>query len=84
MANDDGYGAFRRLQSELSRRGLESEAIALEVAYMRGTNHAERLALAGEAIASLKAGNPALCERALAPFIDVCVAEIRRVWPEYH
>lgn len=84
MATDDGYEAFRRLQFELSRRGLESEAIALEVAYMRGTGRAGRLALAGEVIASLKAANPALCERALAPFIDTCITEIRCAWPDYH
>ena len=83
MANDDNYDAFRALQFELSRRGLESEAISLEVAIIRGTSRAERLALAGEALAAIRVANPGLCHKALAPWVEACVQEVRKEWAAY-
>ncbi len=83
MANDGNYEAFRALQFQLSRRGLESEAISLEVAIIRGGNRAERLELAGKALDAIRAANPGLCAKALAPFIEACVEQIRKDWPEY-
>jgi hypothetical protein len=83
MSSEENYDAFRALQFQLSRRGLESEAISLEVAIIRGGSRAERLELAGRALTAIRAGNPALCGQALAPFIDACVAEIRQDWPHY-
>jgi hypothetical protein len=83
MASDDNYGAFRALQFELSRRGLESEAISLEVAIIRGTSRAERLALAGKALAAIREANPGLCGKVLAPWIEACAQEIRKEWAEY-
>lgn len=83
MSGDDNYDAFRALQFQLSRRGLESEAISLEVAIIRGTSRAERLDLAGKALTAIRASTPGLSHGVLAPFIDTCVLEIREVWPEY-
>ncbi len=83
MANDENHDAFRALQFQLSRRGLESEAISLEVAIIRGGNRAERLELAGQALTAIRAGNPGLCDKMLAPWIDTCVEEIRKDWPQY-
>ena len=83
MASEENYDAFRALQFQLSPRGLESEAISLEVAILRGRNRAERLELAGKALAAIRAGNPGLCAKALAPWIDACVLEIRKEWPDY-
>ena len=83
MGSEENYDAFRALQFQLSRRGLESEAISLEVAIIRGGSRAERLDLAGRALTSIRAGNPALCGKALAPFIEACVAEIRKDWPQF-
>ena len=83
MANDENYEAFRALQFQLSRRGLESEAISLEVAIIRGGSRAERLELAGHALSAIRAGNPGLCGKVLAPWIDICVQEIRKDWPQY-
>lgn len=83
MASDENYDAFRTLQFELSRRGLESEAISLEVAIIRGCSRAERLELAGKALAAIREANPALCGKVLAPFIEACVREIRTEWAEY-
>ena len=83
MASDENYDAFRALQFELSRRGLESEAISLEVAIIRGVSRAERLALAGKALCAIREANPGLCGKVLAPFIDASVREIRSAWPDY-
>jgi hypothetical protein len=83
MPNDENYDAFRALQFQLSRRGLESEAISLEVAIIRGGNRAERLVLAGRALAAIREGNPGLCAGVLAPWVDACAREIRSVVPEY-
>lgn len=83
MASEDNYDAFRALQFQLSRRGLESEAISLEVAIIRGGSRAERLELAGKALAAIREGNPGLCGKVLAPFIEDCVREIRTEWAEY-
>ena len=83
MATDENYDAFRALQFQLSPRGLESEAISLEVAILRGRNHAERLELAGTALAAIREANPALCAKVLAPWIEACVQEIRKLRPEY-
>ena len=83
MANDGNYDAFRALQFQLSRRGLETEAISLEVAIIRGGSRAERLELAGKALAAIRDENPGLCAKALAPFIEPCVEQIRKDWPEY-
>jgi hypothetical protein len=83
MTSDQNYDSFRALQFELSRRGLESEAISLEVAIIRGTSHAERLALAGAVLGSIRAGHPDVCRKALDPYIEACVREIRREWPDY-
>lgn len=83
MASEDNYDAFRALQFQLSRRGLESEAISLEVAIIRGGSRAERLELAGRALAAIRTANPALCDGVLAPPIAACVQAIRQEWPEY-
>ncbi|MDP2133987.1 MAG: hypothetical protein Q8J99_10280 [Sulfuritalea sp.] len=83
MTNDESYDSFRTLEFELSRRGLESEAISLEVAIIRGGNRAERLALAGKALQSIRAGHPEICRKALTGFIEACVQEIRSEWPDY-
>ena len=83
MANVENYDSFRTLEFQLSRRGLESEAISLEVAIIRGGNHAERLALPGAALKSIRAGHPAICSKALEGFIEACVQEIRKEWPDY-
>ena len=83
MTNDENYDSIRSLEFLLSRRGLESEAISLEVAIIRGGNRAERLALAGAALKSIRAGHPDICRKALAGFIEACVQEIRSEWPDY-
>ena len=83
MASDENYQAFRDLQFQLSRRGLESEAISLEVAILRGGNRAERLALAGKALTAIRDANPGLCGKALAADIEACAAAIRTQWPDY-
>ncbi len=83
MSLAENYDAFRALQFQLSRRGLESEAISLEVAIIRGGSRAERLDLAGQALTAIRAGNPALCGKVLVPYIEACVAEIRKDWPQY-
>lgn len=83
MASDENYDVFRALQFELSRRGLESEAISLEVAIIRGGNRAERLALAGKALAAIREGNPGLCGKVLATHVEACMREIRTEWAEY-
>lgn len=83
MTSDENYDSLRTLEFELSRRGLESEAISIEVAIIRGGNHAERLALAGAALKSIRAGHPEICRKSLTAFIEACVQEIRSAWPEY-
>lgn len=83
MASEENYDSFRALQFELSRRGLESEAISLEVAILRGGNRAERLALAGKALSAIRAGHPDICRKALEAHIGACVEEIRQSWPDY-
>lgn len=83
MANDESYDAFRALQFQLSRRGLESEAISLEVAIIRGGSRAERMELAGQALTAIRAGNPGLCGKLLVSYIEACVQEIRKDWPQY-
>ena len=82
MASDENYDAFRTLQFQLSRRGLESEAISLEVAIIRGSDRAERLALAGQALAAIREANPALCGGVLALWIEACLGEIREALPK--
>ena len=83
MASDENYDAFRALQFQLSRRGLESEAISLEVAILRGGSRAERLALAGTALTAIRGSNAGLCDKLLAPWIAPCVEDIRKEWPDY-
>ena len=83
MTNDENYDSIRSLEFQLSRRGLESEAISLEVAIIRGGNHAERLALAGAALKAIRAGHPDICRKALEGFIEACVREIQKEWPQY-
>jgi hypothetical protein len=83
MASGENYDAFRALQFQLSRRGLESEAISLEVAILRGGSRAERLALAGKALTAIRGSNAGLCDKLLAPYIDTCIQEIRKDWPQY-
>lgn len=83
MSREENYDSFRSLEFQLSRRGLESEAISLEVAIIRGGNHAERLALAGAALKSIRAGHPDICRKALEGYIEACVQEIRTEWPDY-
>lgn len=83
MSSDENYDAFRALQFQLSRRGLESEAISLEVAIIRGGTRPARLRLAGKALTAIREGNPTLCGKVLAPYIEACVQEIRKDWPEF-
>lgn len=83
MTDTDAFACFRDLQYQMSPRGLESESICIEAALIRGRNDAERLAMAGDCLAKLRATYPALCDKALAPFITPCVAAIQREWPDY-
>jgi len=83
MTDTVAYACFRALQFQLSPRGLESEAICIEAALIRGTSDAERLAMAGQCLVTLRAAYPALCGNALAPYLAPCIAAIRRAWPDY-
>lgn len=83
MTNHDALDCFRALQYQLSPRGLESEAICLEAALIRGTTDAERLEMAGKCLVTLRAAYPALCDKALAPYIAPCVSAVQRAWPDF-
>ena len=81
--NANEFDCFRRLQFELSRRGWESEAISLEVCMQRASGRDERMRLAGKWLMVFRGEHAALCERALAPAVADCVAEIQATWPEF-
>lgn len=79
MSDDEVFESFRSLQGELSRRGMESEAIRLEAVMVRRGSGGDWPRLASEWLAWLRASNPAPCARVLAPALGRCIAALAAV-----
>lgn len=77
MNDDEIFDSFRSLQGELSRRGMESEAIRLEAVLVRRRSDPGWPGLAADWLAWLRSNHPAPCERVLAPALQRCMDALR-------
>lgn len=77
-----GIDCFEALVTELRRRQLTADAVAIMTALKAGRNEIESLQLAGAVLYKVQKRTPSLVSGALRNLVEPCIEAIRKAVPD--